>query len=124
MLQVKQTCKILLHTLKKVGQFWHENSFKRNLVMKTLNPPVSACKYCKYYKPIGRRGGSCEMLGVSVRAAWKGCHLGTPQFAAEPESYETAQEDCNAIHSNSQKEAQEFSELQIKAFNTPDLVVS
>ena len=92
--------------------------------MKTLNPPVSACKYCKYYNPIGRRGGSCEMLGVSVQGAWKGCHIGTPLFVAQSESCETAQENCNPIHKTSQKEAQEFSELQRKSFNTADLIVS
>jgi len=48
--------------------------------MNTLNPPVSACRYCQFYDPIGRRGGCCKTLGVSVQAGWQGCQLAIPVF--------------------------------------------
>lgn len=57
--------------------------------MQALNPPVTACRYCQHYKSIGRRGGTCEMLNVSVQGVWKGCHLGLPLFAQTWESYES-----------------------------------
>ena len=51
--------------------------------MKTSNCSASTCRCCHYYKLTGRRGGYCEILGVSVRAEWKSCHLAIMQFAAE-----------------------------------------
>ncbi len=50
--------------------------------MKTLDSSVSvsACRYCQYYNPTGRRGGSCQMLNVSVQPSWKACPLSSPQF--------------------------------------------
>ncbi|MBD2180161.1 hypothetical protein H6S82_27370 [Planktothrix sp. FACHB-1355] len=92
--------------------------------MKTLTTPVSVCKYCQYYKPLGRRGGSCEMLGVSVQGGWKGCHLGIPQFMKKCDIYQNAVENSNLIHKNSQAQVEELSELQIKSYDTADLVVS
>lgn len=56
-------------------------------MMTAFNPPVSACRYCQHYKPMGRRGGACEMLSVSVQAGWKGCQLAVPTFARGYESY-------------------------------------
>lgn len=48
--------------------------------MKTLNCSVSACRYCQYYNPIGRRGGTCNVLNVSVQGEWKACRLASEQF--------------------------------------------
>ena len=58
--------------------------------MKTLNSPVSACRYCQFYNPMGRRGGCCQTLGVTVQGGWQGCQLGIPQFKIP---YEYSQED-------------------------------
>lgn len=49
--------------------------------MKTLNFLTSACRYCQYYKPEGRRGGMCQQLGVPVQGSWKACALVIPAFA-------------------------------------------
>lgn len=65
--------------------------------MKAAHPPVSACRYCQFYKPIGRRGGSCEMLGVSVQGVWKGCHLGITQFQPSGEEIKIYQEKSHTI---------------------------
>lgn len=51
--------------------------------MKASNSPASTCRCCHYYKLTGRRGGYCEILGVSVRGEWKSCHLAIMQFAAD-----------------------------------------
>lgn len=48
--------------------------------MKTLNFPTSACRLCRHYQPQGRRGGTCEQLGVPVRANWQACSLAIPPF--------------------------------------------
>lgn len=49
--------------------------------MKTLNFPTSACRYCRYYQPEGRRGGVCQQLSVPVRGSWKACSLALAPFA-------------------------------------------
>ena len=48
--------------------------------MKEINPATSACRYCRFYNPEGRRGGSCQMLGVPVQSNWKACSLASPPF--------------------------------------------
>ncbi|MBD1831708.1 hypothetical protein H6F61_03160 [Cyanobacteria bacterium FACHB-472] len=56
--------------------------------MKTVNSMTSACRYCQYYKPEGRRGGVCQQLGVPVRASWIACSLALKAFAPSWESLE------------------------------------
>lgn len=56
--------------------------------MKTVNPLVSACRYCRYYKSEGRRGGTCQLLDVSVHGGWKACALTIPAFAPSWENLE------------------------------------
>lgn len=48
--------------------------------MKSLNLPTSACRYCRYYQPEGRRGGLCQTLGAPVQGSWKACGLAIPVF--------------------------------------------
>ena len=57
--------------------------------MNTMIPTTSACRYCRFYTPEGRRGGICEQLGVSVRGCWNACALALPPFAPSWESAET-----------------------------------
>jgi hypothetical protein len=52
--------------------------------MSTTSPNVSACRHCFYYQVEGRRGGTCNQLGVPVQAQWKACPLATPCFAESP----------------------------------------
>lgn len=56
--------------------------------MTTINLLSSACRYCQYYKPEGRRGGICKLLGVPVQGSWKACHLSIPAFAPSWEGLE------------------------------------
>jgi hypothetical protein len=43
---------------------------------------ASACRYCRFYRPEGLRGGACQQLGVSVHSDWKACQLALPAFAS------------------------------------------
>jgi hypothetical protein len=56
--------------------------------MKTANFLTSSCRYCRYYKPEGRRGGMCQQLGVPVQACWKACALAARPFNSAWESLE------------------------------------
>ncbi|WP_427160937.1 hypothetical protein ACQFX9_04755 [Aliinostoc sp. HNIBRCY26] len=58
--------------------------------MKPINCLTSACRYCRHYKPEGRRGGNCQQLGVPVQASWKACSLALPPFAPSWETLEDA----------------------------------
>ena len=41
---------------------------------------TSNCRYCRFYQPEGRRGGSCQMLGVPVQSSWKACTFASSPF--------------------------------------------
>ncbi|MEQ9369736.1 MAG: hypothetical protein RIG63_12020 [Coleofasciculus chthonoplastes F3-SA18-01] len=56
--------------------------------MKTFKCSTSACQFCRYYQLEGRRGGTCQQLGVPVKANWKACSLALPPFAPSWESFE------------------------------------
>jgi hypothetical protein len=49
--------------------------------MTIQNCLTSACRYCRFYRPEGMHGGTCQQLNVSVRSDWKSCQLGLPAFA-------------------------------------------
>ncbi len=54
----------------------------RNLhnLMEEINFSTSACRFCCSYKPEGRRGGSCQRLGVPVQGSWKACTFASHPF--------------------------------------------
>ncbi|CCH68379.1 FIG00872625: hypothetical protein [Richelia intracellularis HH01] len=56
--------------------------------MKIIRPLTSACKYCRHYKPEGRRGGVCQQLGTPVKGKWAACSLAIPPFIPSWESLE------------------------------------
>jgi hypothetical protein len=56
--------------------------------MKQMKSLTSACKYCRYYKLEGRRGGFCQQLGAPVLGNWKACSLALPPFAPSWENLE------------------------------------
>lgn len=58
--------------------------------MTSSNACASACKFCRYYQPEGRRGGICHQLSAPVKAAWKACALAMPAFASPWETLEEA----------------------------------
>ena len=41
---------------------------------------TSVCRYCRFYQLEGRRGGSCQKLGVPVESNWKACTLASSPF--------------------------------------------
>lgn len=57
-------------------------------MMKTINILASACKYCRHYKPEGRRGGVCQQLSAPVQGSWKACSFALPPFAPTWENLE------------------------------------
>ena len=56
--------------------------------MKHTKLLTTACRYCHYYKPEGRRGGVCQQLGAPVQSNWKACPLALPPFAPSWEGLE------------------------------------
>ncbi len=48
--------------------------------MNEMNFSTSVCRYCRFYEHQGRRGGSCQMLGVPVQSSWKACAFASPPF--------------------------------------------
>lgn len=48
----------------------------------------SACRCCRHYRPEGRRGGQCSLLGVEVQGDWSVCHFAVPPFAPSWERME------------------------------------
>ncbi|HIK13345.1 MAG TPA: hypothetical protein IGS52_24315 [Oscillatoriaceae cyanobacterium M33_DOE_052] len=56
--------------------------------MSASNCFASACRYCRYFTPEGRRGGHCQQLGVPVQSKWKACCLAIPPFAPSWENTE------------------------------------
>jgi hypothetical protein len=47
---------------------------------------ISSCGRCRFYTPIGRRGGDCQQLGTTVKASWSACSLAQPPFRSTPTS--------------------------------------
>jgi hypothetical protein len=56
--------------------------------MKSVNFFTSACRYCRFYQPEGRRGGFCNQLSVPVQASWKSCALASHPFSNNWEEVE------------------------------------
>jgi hypothetical protein len=48
----------------------------------------SVCRHCRHYRPEGRRGGHCGLLGADVQGDWAACHLAVPPFAPSWERLE------------------------------------
>jgi hypothetical protein len=56
--------------------------------MKKASFSATACRYCRYYNPEGRRGGSCQKLGVPVQSNWNACLLASSPFETTWENLE------------------------------------
>lgn len=41
---------------------------------------AARCGACRFYTPVGRRGGECSQFGVPVQSAWTSCSLAEPPF--------------------------------------------
>ncbi len=57
--------------------------------MKTATFLTSSCRYCRHFHSEGRRGGTCQQLGVAVGSDWKACVLATHAFTTPWDHYET-----------------------------------
>lgn len=50
--------------------------------MNSSGNSITNCRFCRYYSPEGRRGGSCERLDVPVDSTWEACKLAVHPFEA------------------------------------------
>ncbi|MEO0395763.1 MAG: hypothetical protein AAF243_07220 [Cyanobacteria bacterium P01_A01_bin.137] len=41
---------------------------------------IARCGACRFYTPVGRRGGECSQFGVPVQSAWTSCCLAESPF--------------------------------------------
>ena len=41
---------------------------------------TARCGACRFYTPVGRRGGDCAQFGVPVQSAWESCCLAESPF--------------------------------------------
>lgn len=41
---------------------------------------IVRCGACRFYTPVGRRGGECSQLSVPVQSDWKACCLAESPF--------------------------------------------
>ncbi|WP_168163511.1 hypothetical protein [Calothrix sp. 336/3] len=48
--------------------------------MSIIGSPVSTCRFCRYYTPLGQRGGNCQLLSANVNSRWKACAFSEPHF--------------------------------------------
>lgn len=46
---------------------------------------IARCGACRFYTPVGRRGGECSQLSVPVQSSWKGCCLSQSPFQSVAE---------------------------------------
>ena len=58
--------------------------------MTEVNSSDLACRHCRFYQHLGRRGGSCQKLGVSVDSHWEACMLAILPFEDNLAKLETA----------------------------------
>ncbi len=47
---------------------------------------IARCAACRFYTPVGRRGGECSQLSVPVQSGWKGCCLAESPFSSDASS--------------------------------------
>lgn len=50
------------------------------LFMNIETNKIAKCGACKFYTPMGRRGGECSQLCVPVQSGWKVCSLAESPF--------------------------------------------
>ncbi len=84
--------------------------------MKETQFSTSNCRHCRFYQPEGRRGGSCQILGVPVQSRWKACTLSLSPFSTTLEKLEDIFQMDTAISANSPiKFVSKAANLEIKS---------
>lgn len=90
--------------------------------MATSTALVSACRFCQYYTPEGRRGGQCKKLGAAVESHWKSCSLAIPAFSPSWEELQQviiAQESAQAEGSQFVHHSQKLESQMTSVSSTP-----
>jgi hypothetical protein len=83
--------------------------------MKEMQFSTSNCRHCRFYEPEGRRGGSCQILGVPVQSRWEACALAAPPFDTTLKKLEDIFQMDTAIPVNSSiRLASKVANLEIK----------
>ena len=54
--------------------------FNKRFEMDASKLGVSCCQRCRHFTLMGRRGGTCGQLNVTVRGNWSACPLAAPVF--------------------------------------------
>ena len=75
---------------------------------------TSTCRYCRFYELEGRRGGSCQMLGVPVQSSWKACAFAASPFKTTLKKLEDMFQLKTSASSNSATSSTESSKMQHK----------
>jgi hypothetical protein len=86
--------------------------FLREIQMKNANFLTSACRYCRFYQPEGRRGGFCKQLSVPVQSGWKSCALASHPFSNNWEDVENVVRLGQTTNSN-------YSSVPVKSLEEP-----
>ena len=79
--------------------------------MNKANFLASTCRFCRFYQPEGRRGGSCQKLSVPVESHWSACALSSLPFT---ERWENLEDIIYLEHSLLLDCPQENSPLEVK----------
>jgi hypothetical protein len=64
-------------------RMYKTNRVGKTTIMKSLEGNISSCRHCRFYRGEGRRGGSCQQLGVPVQGSWKVCPLAVSPFKSK-----------------------------------------
>ncbi|MEL6496466.1 MAG: hypothetical protein AAFQ41_15285 [Cyanobacteria bacterium J06623_7] len=86
--------------------------------MNEIDISTSVCRFCRFYQPEGRRGGSCQKLDVLVQSNWQACSLASSPFETTLTKLENIFQLQTAIPSNS---AAEIATKRIKLDSNSDL---
>ena len=89
--------------------------------MNEIDTSTSVCRFCRFYEPEGRRGGSCQKLGVSVQSSWQACSLAASPFETTLTKLETIFQLKTTIPSSSAKLAADLWERDFNS-NLPKMV--
>lgn len=91
--------------------------------MNEKNFSTSACRFCRFYRPEGRRGGLCETLGVPVQSSWKACSLACSPFETTLTKLENIFNlDASISRQSSSQNASELPKLNANSSFQPKVV--
>lgn len=86
--------------------------------MNEINFSASTCRFCRFYQPEGRRGGTCQTLGVPVESSWKACALAASPFKTTLKKLEDIFQLETSPKNRSTAEA---SRMQVEEITSPEI---